>query len=177
MHEKCNVSMRPQIVFFAALQLRCKTIEVLARQGRGSALQGLGRTRTLCHLVLQDYSAVGTVGIRAMGTLRLGTAGVLRGWALQENLAFGHCRDIWWFLHCRDTWRLGTAGILCGWALQGYLALGTAGILCGWAPQGYVVVGHCRDTEWLGTAGILGAWALQGYSAVGQCRDTWWWAM
>ena len=52
LREKCNVSMRPQIVFFAALQLRCKTIEVLALQGQmlwGSALQGLGRTRTLCH--------------------------------------------------------------------------------------------------------------------------------
>ena len=52
LHEKCNVSMRPQIVFFAALQLRCKTIEVLALQGQmlwGSALQGLGRTGTLCH--------------------------------------------------------------------------------------------------------------------------------
>ena len=52
LHEKCNVSMRPQIVFFAALQLRCKTVAVLALHGQmlwGSALQGLGRTRTLCH--------------------------------------------------------------------------------------------------------------------------------
>ena len=103
-------------------------------------------------------------------TLRLGTAGILRRWALQGYVVVGHCRDTWW---------LGTAGILGGWALQGCsadrrccrdaLRLVTAGILCGWALQGYLVVGHCRDTlrlgtsvkhcrdtHWLGTAGILG---------------------
>ena len=36
-------------------------------------------------------------------TLRLGTAGILCGWALQGYLVAGHCRDTWW---------LGTAGIL-----------------------------------------------------------------
>ena len=71
--------------------------------------------------------------------MRLGTAGILGGWALQGYLVVGHCRD---------TLRLRTAGILGGWAVQGYCA---AGILCGWALQGYLVVGHCRDTWWLVT--------------------------
>ena len=53
-------------------------------------------------------------------TLRLGTAGILFGWALQGYLVVGHCRD---------TLELGTAGILCSWALQGLFA-----------------VGHCEDT-------------------------------
>ena len=48
-------------------------------------------------------------------TLRLGTAGILCGWALQGYFAVGHCRDIWW---------LSTAGILCGSALQGYSVVG-----------------------------------------------------
>ena len=48
-------------------------------------------------------------------TLRLGTAGILGGWALQGYLVVGQCKD---------TLRLGTAGILGGLALQGYLVVG-----------------------------------------------------
>ena len=40
-------------------------------------------------------------------TLRLGTARILGGWALQGYSVVGHCRDTWW---------LGTAGILGGWS-------------------------------------------------------------
>ena len=106
LHEKCNVSMRPQIVFFAALQLRCKTIEVLALQGKccgarhckGSAEQG--------HFAI-EYSRT---------TLRLALWGyvpwALCGWALQGYSAVGHCRK---------TWRLGTAGIFGGFCTAGIL--------------------------------------------------------
>ena len=80
-------------------------------------------------------------------TLRLSTAGILSGWALQGYPAVGHCKD---------TWRLGTAGILGGWALQGCFAVGHI----------RQVVKHCRDTHWLGTAGILGGWALQGTARI-----------
>ena len=41
--------------------------------------------------------------------LRLGTAGILCGWALRGYFAVGHCRETWW---------LGTAGILSGWSLK-----------------------------------------------------------
>ena len=94
-----------------------------------------GHCRVLCSWALQGYSAVG----HCRDALRLGTAGVLGGWALHP---------------------LSIAGVLIGWALQGYLVvahcrdtlwLGTAGILCGWALQGYLVVGHCGDTLWLVT--------------------------
>ena len=69
-----------------------------------------------------------------MGTLRLGTAGVLGGWALQDGALQGYlvvfARQGYLALrNCRDTLRLGTARILGGWALEGHL-----------------VVGHCRDT-------------------------------
>ena len=77
-------------------------------------------------------------------TLRLGTASILSGGALQGYFAVGHCRD---------TLRSGTAGILCGWALQGYPA-----------------VRHCRDTLRLGTAGILDGWSLK--SASSRARTT-----
>ena len=77
---------------------------------------------------------------RCPDAVRLGTAGILCGWALQGYSAAGHCRDSL-HLGTEDTLRLGTAGILCG-------------ILCSWALQGYLVVGHCRDTLRLGTAGI-----------------------
>ena len=92
---------------------------------------------------LQEYPAV-AVG-RCRDVLRLGTAGILGGWALQGYFAVGHCRDTCW---------LGTAGIFCGWALQGYL-----------------VVGHCRDTLRLGTAGILCGLALQAYVAIEHCSQ------
>ena len=51
----------------------------------------------------KDILRFGTAG----DTLRLGTAGILGGWALQGYSAVGHCRD---------TWGLGIAGIFCGWA-------------------------------------------------------------
>ena len=109
-------------------------------------------------------------------TLRLGTAGILGGWALQGCLVVGRCRGAWW---------LGTAGILCGWALRGYFAVGHCKILCGWAVQGYLVVGHCRDTLrlgtsvkhcrdtwWLSTAGILGGWSLRAASSRARTTST-----
>ena len=77
--------------------------------------------------------------------LRLGTAGILGGWALQGYLVARRCRDTWW---------LDTAGIFCAWALQGYL-----------------VARHCRDTWWLGTAGTLCGCALQGHLVIGRCGD------
>ena len=57
-------------------------------------------------------------------TLRLGTAGILGGWALQGYLVVGQCKDTLWLGlqgysavgHCRDIWWLGTAGILGGWS-------------------------------------------------------------
>ena len=67
----------------------------------------------------QRYFAVG----HCRNTLRLSTAGILGGWALQGYSAAGHCRD---------TLRLGTAGILCGWALQEYVAIEH----CSQAPGG-----------------------------------------
>ena len=68
-------------------------------------------------------------------TQRLGTAGLLCGWALQGlkgYSAVGHCRFSLWLGTARDT------------------------------PLQYCVVGHCRDTWWLGTVGIPCGWALQG---------------
>ena len=65
--------------------------------------------------------------------MRLGTAGILCGWALQGYFAVGHCRD---------TLRLGTSVKRC----RDTHWLGTAGILGGWALQGYLMVGHGRDT-------------------------------
>ena len=98
----------------------------------GFSIARAGQNKDTLPLNTAEASAVGIVGVRAMGTLRLGTAGILGGWALQGYLAVGHCRD---------TWRLGTAGIL-----QGYLAVGhcrdTAGIFGGWALQGYSAIGH-----------------------------------
>ena len=86
---------------------------------------------------------------RCRDTVRLGTAGILCGWALQGYSAAGHCRDTL-HLGTEDTLRLGTAGY----------------------SAGYSAVGHCRDTWWLGTAEIFCGWALQGYSVVGHCRNT-----
>ena len=60
----------------------------------------------------QEYLVVG----RCRDTLRLGTAGILCGWALQGYLVVGQ----------------GTAGILCGWALQEYFAIEH----CSQAPGG-----------------------------------------
>ena len=66
-------------------------------------------------------------------TLRLGTAGILGGWAPQGCFAVGHIRQALQGYslagHSRDTWWLGTAG-------------------------------HCKDTWWLGTARILGGFLL-----------------
>ena len=45
----------------------------------GFGIARAGQNKDTLPLSTQDYSAVGTVGIRATGTLRLGTAGVLRG--------------------------------------------------------------------------------------------------
>ena len=75
-------------------------------------------------------------------TLRLGTAGILCGWAPQGHSAC-RCALLGYSVigHCRDTLRLGTAGILCGWAPQGHSAVGD----CGWALQGYSAVGHCNQ--------------------------------
>ena len=125
--------------------------------------------------------------------LRLSTAGIFCGWALQGYLVVGHW-DTWWLGpakterilcdgtllgysavgHCRDTWWLGTVGILCGWALQGCSAVGHCRDT--WALQGHWLVGHCRDAWWytlrLGTAGTLGGWALQGCVVVGHCRKS-----
>ena len=66
---------------------------------------------------------------RCRDTLRLGTVGILGGWALQGYSAAGYCKDTWW---------LGTAGILGGKALQR--------MLCGWALQGFSAVEHCMNT-------------------------------
>ena len=79
-------------------------------------------------------------------TLRLGTAGILCGWARQGYLVVRHCKDT--------------------------LRLGTQGILCGWARQGYLVVGHCRHTSRLGTAGILGGWSLKSASSRARTTST-----
>ena len=93
----------------------------------------------------------GGLGARTLqDTLRLGTARILRGWALQGYSAVGHCKDTSWL----DTWWSVTARILCAWALQGNSA-----------------VRHCQDTWWLdtwwlGTARILCGWALQEYVAI-----------
>ena len=87
----------------------------------GQALQGyspVGRCRNALRLLLV------TAGIlieQCRDALRLGTAGIFGGWALQGYLVVGHCRD---------TLRLGTAGILGGWALQDTHWLGTAGLRC-----------------------------------------------
>ena len=69
-----------------------------------------------------------------MGALRLGAAGVLRGWALPDRALQGYLvvfalQGYLALRNCRDTLRLGTAWILGGWALEGHL-----------------VVGQCRDT-------------------------------
>ena len=130
----------PQIVFFAALQLRCKTIAVLALQGqmlwglhcKGWAEQGhfaIEYCRTLCGWHCGDtrhgHFAVG----HCRGTPQLGTAGKLGAWALQGYLVVFALQGYLALRSCRDTLRLGTARILGGWALEGHL-----------------VVGHCRDT-------------------------------
>ena len=78
--------------------------------------------------------------------MRLGTAGIRGGWALQGYLMVGHCRH---------TLPLGAAGKES--ALQGYSAVGTVGTLGGGAG---ILCG--------GTAGTLGGWALQGCLVVGQ---------
>ena len=61
-------------------------------------------------------------------TLRLGSVGILCGWALQGYFAVGHIRQALQGYsavgHCRHTLRLGTAGMLGGWALQGYSVVG-----------------------------------------------------
>ena len=122
--------------------------------------------------------------------MRLGTAGILNGWALQGYSTLGDCRIFrlgtvglcgW---ASRDTWRLDVAGVLNSWALQGYFVGGRAldtwclatakterigMILCGWALRGHLV--HCRNNWWLGTAGTLGGWALQGCLVVGHGMD------
>ena len=85
----------PSTVFRAALQMRCKNIDILL----------LGTPGIFGGWTLQGYSAVG----HCRDTWHLGTAG-LQGYSL-----VGHCGDTWW---------LGTAGILCGSALQGYLVVG-----------------------------------------------------
>ena len=154
---------------------------------------------TLEPLLHKKCMFLGGLGARTFtwwGTLRLGTAGILCGWALQGYLLVGHFRDTWWlatagivcgwalqgyFKNCKALKGYLAVGTLCGWALQGYLAvghyrdtlrLGTTGIFCGWALQGSLVVRHCRNTLQLGTAGIFGGWTLQGFWAVGYYRDT-----
>ena len=83
------------------------------------------------------------------GCIAMGTAEILRGWALQGSSAAGRCKN----------------------SLR--LLLVTAGLLCGWALQGYSAAGHCRDTSWLGTTRIFYDWTLQDFEvAVGHSRDT-----
>ena len=77
--------------------------------------QRLGIAGMRCHSALQSGSA--------QRALRMGTAGILSGGALQGYSAVGHRRD---------TLRMGTAGILCGWAFQGCVAI----LHCSQAPRG-----------------------------------------
>ena len=71
----------------------------------------------------------------------MGTAEILRGWALRGYFAGGHSRDTWWFGGAK------TERILSDWILLGYSA-----------------VGHCRDAWWSGTVGMLCGWAPQSGS-------------
>ena len=77
--------------------------------------QRLGIAGMRCHSALQSGSA--------QRALRMGTAGILSGGALQGYSAVGHRRD---------TLRMGTARILCGWAFQGCVAI----LQCSQAPCG-----------------------------------------
>ena len=78
-------------------------------------------------------------------TLRLGTAGISGGWALQGYSAFERCRNTLLVGHCRDTRRLGTAVVHCrySWWLDAAEIL--YGGHCAWAPQGYVAIEHCSQ--------------------------------